>query len=49
VKSDCVDCKSCPHGKLRRMCVICNPCPHGNVKSKCKDCRAVHALARMAS
>ena len=38
MKTDCADCKPCPHGKLKRNCAECHPCPHGKRKSDCVVC-----------
>lgn len=43
MRSDCAECESCPHGKLRRNCAVYNPCPHGNVECNFVVCKLASA------
>jgi hypothetical protein len=38
-----VDCKGCPHGKLKRSCTVCSGCEHGKLKYRCKACKSARA------
>jgi hypothetical protein len=43
VKSNCVDCNPCPHGKLKGHCMECSGCPHGKWKYRCAACTSTRA------
>jgi hypothetical protein len=38
-----VDCKGCPHGKLKSNCTVCSGCEHGKRKHRCAVCKSARA------